>query len=461
MYLDVQNGGVFLKIVIIGGGKVGEAICRELGDSCDIVLVDTDPDVIEDIFNHYDIQAVVGNGGNVDILKEAGVEDSDVFLAVTSSDELNIISCIIAQKLGSKHTIARVRNPEYNMSVDFIKSSLGIDHMINPEEESADIISEILKFPTAQSIEVFANGKVNMVEVLVRKGAYLEGMNLIEFDKASHGKLIVCILERDNDVMIPSGDTVLMEGDIIHVTGSPEDLDKFYCKIRKFKSPIKSIMIVGGGRICHYLLRKLADRNMDIKVIEMDKEIAIEMSKDFPEAMIINADGTDQEILESEGISEYDCCIAMTGIDEENIIISLYAKYRNVKKCIAKVSRTSMLQALDQAGLDTIITPKRIIADKIVRFVRSIGASRKSEVEELYTLAQDRVEALQFKVSKSSELVGKPLQEIKIKKGTLVAFILRGDELIFPGGDDIILPDDRVAIVTTQENIGDLDDILE
>lgn len=450
-----------MKIVIVGGGKVGEAICRELNDSCDIVLVDTDADVIENLFNHYDIQAVVGNGGNVDILTEAGAQDSDVFLAVTSSDELNIISCIIAQKLGAKHTIARVRSPEYHMSMDFIKSSLGIDHMINPEEESAEIISEILKFPTAQSIEVFGKGKVNMVEILVRENSYLIGMNLKEFDESSDGKLLVCILERGNDVMIPSGDTVIMQGDVIHVTGSPEDLDKFYGKVRKFKSPIKSVMIIGGGRICHYLLSKLANRNLDIKVIELDRNIAVELSKDFPETIIINDDGTDPEVLDSEGINEYDCCIAMTGIDEENIIISLYAQYKNVKKCIAKVSRAAMLQALDQVGLDTIITPKRIIADKIVRFVRSMGASRKSEVEELYTLAQDRVEALQFRVSESSDIIGKNIEDIKLKNGTLIAFILRNDELIFPGGKDIILPNDRVAIVTTQENIGDLDDIIE
>ncbi|MDO5726150.1 MAG: Trk system potassium transporter TrkA [Tissierellia bacterium] len=449
-----------MKIVIVGGGKVGETICGELSDSQDIVLIDNDPQVIENIFSQYDIQAVVGNGANVNVQMEATVADSDIFLAVTNSDELNIVSSIIAKKLGAKYTIARVRNPEYHMSVDFIKTSLGITSMINPEEESAEVISEILKFPTAQGIESFAGGEVNIVEITVEADSFIKDMTLRDFGESFQGRLLVCIVERGDDVFIPKGDTRIKENDKIYVTGNYEDLDRFYTSLRKYNEPVKSVLIVGGGRLAYYLTKKLLKRKVDVKIIEIDRQSAEELSREFPEIIVVSADGTDQDILEDEGISEYDACIALTGIDEENIIISIYAKHMNVKKAIAKVNRTSMLKILDHVGLDTIITPKGIIADKIIRFVRSISSTSDSAVQKLYKLADRRVEAMEFEAGKTFKGQNIRLAELNILDNTIIAIIFRDGELIFPGGNDKIMPKDRVVLVTTHKNIIDLDDIV-
>lgn len=450
-----------MNIVIVGGGKVGEIICQELYESTNIVLIDTDPRVIEDIFSQYDIQAVVGNGANVNVQNEAMVGESDIFLAVTNSDELNIIACIIAKKLGAKYTIARVRSPEYHDSVDFIKSSLEITGLINPEEESAKVISEILKYPTAISIETFANGMVKMVEVPIEENTYLDGIILKDFSASFDGKLLVCIVERGEEVIIPYGETQLEAGDSIHVTGSMEDLVKFYNSLGEDDSSINSALIVGAGRLSFYLTQRLLNRGLDVKVIEHDTDRAMKFANAFPGVIVINADGTDQDVLEEEGIAEYDSCIGLTGIDEENLMISVFAKHMKVKKSVAKVNRTSILKLLTEIGLDTIITPKRIIADKIIRFVKSSLATGNSGVERLYKLADRKVEAMEFSVSSESRIIGIPLMELDILENTLVTFIHRSGHLIFPSGNDVILVGDKVGIVTTHSGLVDLDDIIK
>lgn len=449
-----------MKIVIVGGGKVGNAICRELEEYCDIVLIDIDPNVVEMLFSQYDIQAVVGNGADVNIQKEATVEDADIFLAVTTSDELNMVSCIVAKELGVKHIIARVRNPEYRNSVDFIKSRLGITAMINPEEEAAKKISQILQFPTAIGVETFAEEKVHMVSVLIEENTFLKDVTLKEFDESFDGKLLICIVERDGEAFIPKGATRILEGDIVHLTGSHDDLNKFYRNFKEFNSPIDSTLIIGGGKMGYYLLRELTNKKMEIKLIEIKPETTEFLSETFPDISVIHADGTDQDILDSEGISAYDSCIALTGIDEENIIISIFSKYRNVRKSIAKVNRTSMLKLIGHTELDTIITPQRIIADKIVRFVRSLNATGDTAIENLHTLADHKVEALEFIANEHSKGIGIPLMELELLDNTMVAFIFRDGELLFPSGKDSILAGDRVVIVTTHNNIDELDDLI-
>ncbi len=449
-----------MKIVIVGGGKVGNAICKELEEHCDIILIDNDPDVVEMLFSQYDIQAVVGNGSDVNIQKEATVEDADIFLAVTTSDELNMVSCIVAKELGVKHIIARVRNPEYRNSVDFIRDRLGITAMINPEEEAAKKIAQILQYPTAVSVETFAEEQVHMVSVLIEEDTFLKDITLKEFDDSFDGKLLICIVERDGEAFIPNGSTKILEDDIVHLTGSHEDLNKFYRNFREFNSPIDSALIIGGGKMGYYLLRELTNKKMEIKLIEVKAEITEFLSETFPEISVIHADGTDQDILDSEGISAYDSCIALTGIDEENIIISIFSKYRNVRKSIAKVNRTSMLKLIGHTELDTIITPQRIIADKIVRFVRSLNASGDTAVENLHTLADHKVEALEFIANENSKGIDIPLMELEIVDNTLVAFIFRNGELLFPSGKDAIHAGDRVVVVTTQKNVDELDDLL-
>lgn len=449
-----------MKIVVIGGGKVGETICKELADSCDIILIDNNPEVIENVYAQYDIQAIVGNGASVEIQQEAGMSEADLALAVTNLDELNIMASIIAGRMGAKHTIARVRNPEYHQNVDFIKSSLGINAMINPEEEAAKMISKILSLPLAHNIESFADNKVNMVELEIKENSILNNMTLKTFRESFTGNILICVVERGDEVFIPYGDTKLQTEDRIYVTGSIHDLEKLYVAIDEFKSPISSSLIIGGGRLGYYLIDKLLKKGYRIKVIENNKKIAEDLSLKFPQIIVVNADGSDQGVLEEEGISGFDSCVALTGIDEENIFISLFAKHKNVRKCITKVNRTAMIKILEHVDLDSIITPRSIIADEIVRFARSLSNKGKAHIEHLYKLADRKVEALEFKALADGEVIGIPLSVLKTRDNTLVSLIVRNGEPILPSGDDVIMEGDTVVIVTTHQNIGDLDDII-
>ncbi|KXO16014.1 Trk system potassium transporter TrkA [Peptoniphilus sp. GNH] len=449
-----------MKVVIVGGGKVGEALCIDLANSCDVVLIDKNQAVVENIFDQCDIQAVLGNGTDVNVQTEAGVKDADIFLAVSESDELNLVACIIAKKLGARHTMARVRNPQYSESVDFIKRSLEITTILNPEEEAAKTISRNLKFPTALNVESFAGGKLNIVELELEKESVINGLSLTEVGKNLGSPLLVCIIEREGKVFIPSGSCCLMAGDKIHVLGDNEALAKFYSMLGKSKKPISSAIMIGGGRVAYYLIKRLLQRKVDIKIIETDLERAKFLASSFPEITVINADGTDQDVLEEEGIGNYEACIALTGIDEENVILSVFAKHRGVNKSIAKVSRTSMLKILGHFGIDSIITPKSIVSDQIIRFVRSIIAADNSPVEKLYRLAGRRVEAMQFLAGDDLKILDTKLKDLKTKENTLIASIQRGRDLILPNGESKILPKDHVIVVTTQENIISLDDIL-
>lgn len=450
-----------MKIVVVGGGKVGAILVQELSPQHDIILIDNNTRVVEDLSNAYDIQVIVGNGSDVDILREAGVDDCDMFISVSNSDEINIISCIIARKLGARYTVARVRKPEYHSAYDFIKESLEIDYLVNPEEESSFVLSEILKYPNANGIEHFANGKLNMVEFSVDEDSFLANMTLKDFRESFDGNLLVCIVEREGQVFIPSGNTTIQGDDIIYVTGSIEALNKFYQSINKFNKTIGSTLIIGAGNLSYYLIKKLEKRRLEIKLIEIKKEVCERFAREFPNIQVICADGTDQDVLEDQGIEDYDSCIALTGTDEENIVISIFAKHKKVAKCIAKVNRTSILKLLDMVDLDTTITPKLVIADKIIRLVRSIGATGNSKVERLYRLADRRVEALEFIADCHSKTIGIKLLDLNTLDNTIIAFIIRENQIIIPSGQDEILANDRVIVVTTHEDITDLDDILK
>jgi len=452
-----------MKIVVIGGGKVGGNICKELSDICDIVLIDSNPDVIESIFEELDIQAIVGNGAFVDVQIEAGMKDTDFVLAVTNSDEQNIMACILAKSLGVKKSIARVRNPEYHQNVDFIKKAFGIDAMINPELETASVIRKILSFPMALNIDSFAEGKVSLVEIEIKKGSVLENMDLKTFRESFAGNILVSIVERNDEIIIPRGDTVLKTGDRIHITGSSIDLDKLYPRISQKQAPVRSVVIVGAGKIGYYLIKKLSkSRSFQIKVIEQKKERADIISRQFPNVIVINADGSNQRVLEEEGISEYDACIALTGIDEENIFISLFAQHKGVRKCITKVNRRSMLKILAHVNLDSIITPELIIADEIIRFTKSLMTNGSSNIEHLYKLAGGGVEAIEFvATSNNKTAININLTDLRIIDNTLVSLIVRDGEPILPKGNDCIKLGDRVLIITTHTDILSLDDIVK
>lgn len=451
-----------MNIVVVGGGKVGEILCKELSneENYNLTLIETNERVLDKIISKFDIQGVCGSGTNIDILKESGVQDSDFFIAVSQKDETNIISCIIAKKLGAKFTIARVRDRDYSVNMDFVRDSLGISQIINPDFEASYSIYRMVKYEYATNVENFMNNKVSMVGVFVEESSSIANMYIKDFRK--NFDVIVCIIQRGIEVFIPNGDSQILPSDIIHVTGTSQNMQKFYSEVGFLKKkPLKSALIVGGGKLTANLIPLLKRLMSDIKVIELDHETAKRLSEEVSsDVSIIHGDGTDQDFLDEMAVESYDSCISLTGIDEENALISLYATKKGVRKTITKMNRLSILKVIDVEKIKAIITPKRIIADKIIRSVRSRLNAYGSNVEQLYTIANDEVEALQFKINANSKVVGIALENLKIKANTIVAFILRDKELFFPIGKDMILEDDKVLIVTKNNDFTDIDDIL-
>lgn len=450
-----------MRIIIIGAGKVGEALCRDLAyEGNDVVLIEEDEIRLNKVIDVSDITGLVGNGAAYDVLVEAQAESADVFIAVTDKDEINIISCILGKKIGAGHTIARVRNPEYFSHIEFVRNELGISLMINPEFEAAHEIMNSLRYTGAITVESFSNSRVNLIELEIEEGGVLDGICLKDF-RAPEGKVIICVVVRGEDVYIPDGNFVLQGGDRIHVTGTIQALAALHKMMGFETQTIKSVMIIGGGRLTHYLMERLTEKHMKVKVFESDEKKALELASEFPQAIVIHADGTDQELLREEGISHYDAFISLTGIDEENIIASMFAQSENVPKTITKTSRNTMAMILEKVGLDSSITPKRVIADIIIRFVRSLDNAQGSNVITLHRLADNKAESLEFQMAKESEALGIMLKDLKTISNAIIAYIIRGTELIFPGGNDALQEGDRVMVVTTKQFVEDFDDILD
>ena len=447
--------GIKMNIIIIGGGKVGETLCREISSesSCDVTLIEKNEKVLDKMQSKFDIQGIAGSGTSVDILREAGIENCDFFIAVSQKDETNIIACIMAKKLGAKYTIARVREREYSAHMDFVKESLGISKIINPDLEASYDIYRMMKYIHATSVEVFMDNKVSMVGIVINEDSKITNMYLKDFRKLFD--VIVCIIQRDMDVFIPTGESQILDGDIIYVTGSSTNMQNFYAKVGYMgEKTLKSVL-------SSYLLPLLKRMNIDIKVIELDYKRAKKLSEQYSDVSVICGDGTDQDFLDEMMIENQDCCISLTGIDEENALISMFAAQRGVKKTITKINRLAILKVIRSEEVKSIITPKRIIADAILRSIRSIKNAKGSNVEQLYTLAGDEVQALQFKAHPKSKLIGKSLETIKLKNNTIIAVISRNNTLFFPTGKDAILEEDKVLVVTKHIDFSDLDDILE
>ena len=449
-----------MKIVIAGGGKVGSVLCSELAtQENDIILIEKMEMRLDKLISTYDISGIVGNGASYDIQQEAGVADCDIFIAVTAQDEVNIMASILAKKLGAKYTIARVRNPEYSGHFDYVRESLGINLMINPELESARSIARIIKFPTVLSIQSFADNRVELIEIEIGSTVSLADLSLADFRK-KFGDVLVCAIRRKNETLIPSGQDRLLVGDHAYIIGNRATIRKFYRTVCPQKTKINSALVIGGGRLTYYLLDFLKEYRMDIKVIEQSRQTAEELSAAYPNVEVILGDGTDQDVLQQEGIETYNAFISLIGVDEENIIASLYAIQQNVEKVITKVNRELLLKIFDSLGMETIITPKRVIANTILRFVRSLGNSSVSDVEALYRLADNEAEAIQFKVKETSRIIHIPLVRLNTKPNLLIAYIIRNKKLIIPSGQDIIKPNDRVIVVTKEKNYEDIDDIV-
>ena len=450
-----------MKIVIAGAGVVGESLCSELSaEGNDVILIEKVEKILNRLVETYDITGLVGNGASYETLLEAGTDTADIFIAATESDELNIISSIIAKKLGTKFTIARVRNPEYSSNMQFVREGLGISLMINPEQETAKSIANKLMFPVALSVENFFGQRAGFISIRVQKDNFLNGMQLKELEFSSKDKVIICTVRRGEDVFIPSGDFTILEGDIVHIAGSKEAVHKFYDKIEKSNLKIDSALLVGGGTISHYLIGKLLENKIKVKVIENNKERAEKLSESYPRAIVIRGDEADQEFLIQEGINNYDSTVILTDSDEENTVITMFVNSITNSKLITKMNRTLMLSILEKNTRTSTVVPKKVISDMIISVVRSKANMRGSTMSFLYRL-ESQVEFITFEINKNSRAIDISLKDLKIKKGTLIASILRDGKMIFPGGNDAIKINDSVMVVTTASSIEDFDDILE
>lgn len=449
-----------MKIVIAGAGKVGEVLCRELCfEDHEITLIELNEKRLDHMIGMYDLTGVHGSGSLAVVQREADVPECDIFIAVTPDDETNLIAAITAKNLGARYVIARVRSPEYSKQMAFLRESLGISIMINPELEAAREVMRGMRFPEALSVESFAHGLVNIVEYVLPEDSELAGLKLREVGR-KHGDVLICMIIRDEDIIIPHGLTTLEAGDHLFITGRDSEIHRFMSLGGNGNRRIKSALVIGGGRITRYLLPRLEKYHIRTKVIEVNEDVAEQLAADFPRVEVILNDGTSQSVLHEENAEHYDAVIAVTGVDEENILINLYAAHVGVRKTVTKVNRTDLLTVLKDTGLKSILTPYRIIANQIVRLVRSMANSEGSNIEAFYSLAGGKVEVLQFRVAEGNQVSDIPLVDLNTKQGLLIACIARGDEVIYPRGDTCIQLGDEIVIFSTHPRFDDVNDIL-
>ena len=454
-----------MHIVIVGVGKIGSIICKELADEHEVVVIEQDADKLESFINTTDVTGIAASATDVGALTTAGTADCDVFIAVTAEDEINIISCIFAKQLGARYTIARIREHGYTAHQAFIKESIGIDAIINPERESARQITSLLRFPATTHVESFVRCKVNIIEYPLPEGHPFVGQTLIQFQEQFKEHILVCIVERGDRAIIPKGDFLLEAGDIIHVSGTSAELMRFFRLDGQGNDHrrIKTVMIIGAGRLTHYLLREIENGSIRyrIKVLENNRHAAETLARLHPDVDVVFADGSNYRHLEEEGIANYDCLIALTGIDEENILICMYAENHGMPATIAKVNRTQMLEILGEDRPGAVITPGNIIADTILRLIRAVIDTRGKDVEALYRLADNQVEALQFRVPAGSAIIGRKLMELPIKESVLIAAAITQDgRRLAPSGQTVFHEGDMIIVTTTDHSLRAIDDIL-
>lgn len=450
-----------MKIIIVGCGKVGSALAEQLDkEGHDIVLVDKKREPLNSVTDTIDVMGIEGSGTSYRTLLDAGIETADLLIAVTGSDELNLLCCLIARKASNCRTIARVRNPQYNEEIEFIKKELGLCMTINPELEAAMEMERLIKIPSAVKIETFAKGKAELLKFHVPERSVLDGMKIADLSNTLHCKILICVVERGDQLFIPSGSFVLHSNDTISFIASPQNAIDFFGKAGIYAHDIKNFMIVGGSTITEYLAQRLVKSDINIKIIEQNRERCEELSELLPNALIINANATDRNILLEEGIEEADAFASLTNFDEENIILSLYAKKHSGAKIFTKITRLTYDDITAEMPLGIIVNPKLITADSILQYARAMQNSMGSNLETLYRIVEDKVEALEFLANDNAKLLGVPLEALSLRPNILVSCINRNGEIIIPTGKDYIQAGDTVVVVTTNKGLKDLNDIL-
>lgn len=450
-----------MKIIIIGDGKVGYSLAEHLSqEDHDVTIIDKDPEALRKASESLDVMCVRGNGVSTRIMMEAGIKTADLLIAATSSDEMNMVCALTGKKLGAKHTVARIRDPEYANELSVLKAELGLDLVINPEQAASREIGRLLRFPPATDVEHFAKGRIEFIEIRTNHNMPIIGIPLKDLPSRIAGNILIGAVERGDEVIIPNGDFVIKSGDILYIVGKPSDINEFCKQIGLLTQKIKNVMVVGGGRVAHYLALLLRQIDMKVKIIEIDRERCIELSEMLPDALIINGDGTDQAFLESENLCDMDAFVALTGRDEENLISALLAKQCGVKKVIAKITRINNPDVYTVLGVDSIVNPKLITANYILRFVRGLNSALNNPANTVYKIINGKAEVLEFTATKSLRFLNIPLKNLRLVNGVIIGAIARKNEIIIPHGDDCVRLGDNVLVIAVNKRIVDLNEVI-
>ena len=462
MFGKEKMPGSGMNIIIVGCGKVGSALVERLsGEGHDITIIDKDDSKIQALTNMYDVMGVVGNGASYSVQVEAGIDTADLFIAVTDSDELNLLCCTVAKREGRCVTIARVHTPEYSKEAAFLKDKLGLEMIINPEYEAAKVMSRTLSLPMAEEVSSFAHGQVEMIKIRIPEGNTLDGLKVMDMGRDLTSNVVICAVEREREVFIPSGQFILRAGDLISFVATRKDARTFLSKIGFKTGQVKDALIVGGGKDAYYLADLLIRAGIQVSIIEHDVKKCEDLSILLPKAVIINDDGTNEEVLKEAGLNTIQAFIPLTGMDEENIILSMYAKQVSEAKVITRIARNNFKSIVNNLDLGSVIFPKYIISEAIVAYVRAKKNSMDCNIETLYHIFGSRAEAIEFIVENETAVTGKKLSELKLKNNLRIAYIRRHNNIIFPGGDDEIKVGDAVMVVTTHTGFKDIQDILQ
>lgn len=453
-----ENG---LKIIIVGCGKVGANLVDQLSkEGHDITVIDKKAEKIQDITNIYDVMGLVGNGASYSTQMEAGIEETDLIIAVTDSDELNLLCCTVAKRVGKCAAIARVRTPDYSEETGYLREQLGLALIINPELEAAREVARILYLPTALEVNSFAHGQAELVKFKVPEGNLLNWLSLAYLGKNITNDILICAVERNGEVYMPNGDFVLHSGDVVSFVSERHIARDFLKQIGLATRQVKDTMIIGASKAAYYLAKELLNMGISVKIIEKEKENCESLSVKLPKAIIINGDGTDPDILKEEGIETVQSFIPLTGIDEENIMLTLYAKQVSKAKVVTKINRVNYKQVINNLDLGSLVYPKYITSEAIIAYVRAKKNSMGSNIETLYHMFDSRVEAIEFIVEENSKVSGVPIKDLKLKKDVLISFINHNGHIIIPTGNDEIEDGDTVMIVTKNTGFTGIDDIV-
>lgn len=450
-----------MNIIIVGLGKIGTTMTKQLvAEGHDVTVIDIKHDTVVSTVDACDVMGICGNGASREILEEAGTAKAKLIIAATPSDELNILSCLMAKRMGTENTIARVRNPDYATQNQFLRDELGINMIVNPEFETANEISRIIRFPSAAHLDSFARGKIEIASIRIHSDNPLCGLPIYDLRKKTRAKVLICAIQRDDEVFIPSGDFVIKCDDVISITGSRSELTSFMRQCGVYKHKVNNVMIIGGGRIGYYLAKLLSDTGRSIKLVEQNEEKCYALSDSLPDVTVIHGDGTEQEILDEQHIENQDALVALTGIDEENIILSMYAESKGVTKVITKINRHSH-SILNDIGLETIVSPQLVASNLVTRYVRALhNSADNSQIQTLHKLVNGKVEAAEFIVPENAGYLDIPFKDLNLLPNLLIVCIMRKGKIIFPGGNDVMKAGDSVIVVTANRILEDLHDIF-